>query len=53
MRISKSPFSPEESKNKIFRGYCGDQLPLKVLFKLDKLGLQPITQSEDNHLGKR
>ena len=38
-RISKSPFSPKESKNKILRGYCGDQLPLEVLFKLDRLGL--------------
>ena len=41
MRISKSPFSPEESKSKIFRGYCGDQLPLEVLFRLDRLGLWP------------
>ena len=23
------------------RGYCGDQLPLEVLFRLDKLGLWP------------
>ena len=41
MRISKSPFSPEESKSKILRGYCGDKLPLEVLFKLDRLGLWP------------
>ena len=40
-RISKSPFHPEESKIKILRGYCGDQLPLEVLFRLDKLGLWP------------
>ena len=32
------PFPPEESKNKILRGYCGDQLPLEVLFRL---GLWP------------
>ena len=35
------PFPPEESKNKILRGYCGDQLPLEVLFRLDRLGLWP------------
>ena len=40
-RISKSPFSPEESKSKILRDYCGDQLPLEVLFRLDRLGLWP------------
>ena len=41
MRISKSPFPPEESKSKILRDYCGDQLPLEVLFRLDRLGLWP------------
>ena len=41
MRISKSPFPPEESKSKILRGYFGDQLPLEVLFRLDRLGLWP------------
>ena len=40
-RISKSPFSPEESKNKILGGYCGDQLSLEVLFRLDRLGPWP------------
>ena len=40
-RISKSPFPPNESKSKILRGYCGDQLPLEVLFRLDRLGLWP------------
>ena len=40
-RISKSPFPPEESKIKTLRGYCGDQLPLEVLFRLDRLGLWP------------
>ena len=39
--MSKSPFPPEESKSKILRGYCGDQLPLKVLFRLNGLGLCP------------
>ena len=29
MRISKSSFPPEESKNKILRGYYGDQLSLE------------------------
>ena len=28
-RISKSSFPLEESKNKIFRGYCGGQLSLE------------------------
>ena len=38
----KNPsFSPEESKSKILRGYCRDQLPLEVLFRLDRLGLWP------------
>ena len=41
MRISKSPFFLEESKSKILRGYCGDQLSLEVLFRLDRLGLWP------------
>ena len=41
MRISKSPFPPKESKSKILRGYFGDQLPLEVLFRLDRLGLWP------------
>ena len=41
MRISKSPFSPEELKSEILRGYCGDQLSLKMLFKLNRLGLWP------------
>ena len=40
-RISKSSFSLEESKSKILRGYYGDQLPLEVLFRLNKLGLWP------------
>ena len=40
-RISKSPFPPEESKSKILRGYYGDQLPLEVLFRLNRLGLWP------------
>ena len=40
-RISKSPFPPEESKSKILRGYCGDQLPLEELFRLNRLGLWP------------
>ena len=35
------PFPPEESKSKIFRGYCGVQLPLEVLFGLDRMGLWP------------
>ena len=40
-RISKSPFSPEKSKSKILRGYCGGQLPLEVLFRLNGLDLWP------------
>ena len=40
-RISKSPFPPEESKSKILRGYCGDYLPLEVLFRLNRLDLWP------------
>ena len=40
-KISKSPFPPEESKSKILRGYCRDQLPLGILFRLDRLGLWP------------
>ena len=40
-RMSKSPFPPEESNSKILRGYCGDQLPLEVLFRLNGLGLWP------------
>ena len=41
MRISKSSFSPEESKSKIFGGYCGGQLIPEVLFRLRGLGLWP------------
>ena len=41
MRISKSPFSPEELKSEILRGYCGDQLSLEMLLKLNRLGLWP------------
>ena len=40
-RISKSLFSLEELKSKILRGYCGDQLPLEELFRLNRLGLWP------------
>ena len=39
--MSKSLFPPEELKSKILRGYCGDQLPLEVLFRLNGLGLWP------------
>ena len=39
--MSKSLFPPEESKSKILRGYCGDQLPLEVLFRLNGLGMWP------------
>ena len=35
------PFSPEESKSKILRDYCGDKLTPEVLFKLRGLGLWP------------
>ena len=38
--ISKSSFPPEESKIKILRGYCEDQV-FGVLFKLNGLGLWP------------
>ena len=41
MRISKSFFSPEESKSKILRGYCGGQLIPEVLFRFRGLGLWP------------
>ena len=52
MRISKSSFSPEESKSNILRGYCGGQLILEVLFKLKRLGLWPNTQSEDKNISE-
>ena len=39
--MSKSPFPPEESNSKILRGYCGDHLPLEVLFRMNGLGLWP------------
>ena len=35
------PFSSEESKSKILRGYCGGQLTPKLLFRLRGLGLWP------------
>ena len=40
-RISKSSFFSRGVESKILRGYCGDQLPLEVLFRLDRLGLWP------------
>ena len=41
MRISKSSFSPEESKSKILGGYCEGQLIPEVLFRLRGLGRWP------------
>ena len=41
LMTSKSIFSPEESKSKILRGYCGGQLINKLL-KSSYLGMWPI-----------
>ena len=40
-RISKSSFFSRGVESNILRGYCGNQLPLEVLFRLDRLGLWP------------
>ena len=47
MRISKSPFPLEESKSKIFWGYCGDQLSQEYCLGLMDWANGPMTQSED------
>ena len=52
MRVSKSSFSPEESKSKILRGYCGGQLIPEVLFTWKWLSLWPKTQSEDKNISE-
>ena len=49
-RISKSSFSPEESKSKILRGYCGGQLTPYVQITLERAG--PNTQSEDTRVSE-
>ena len=52
MGISKSSFPPEESKSKILRGYCGDQLSLEYCLGLMDLACGPMTQFEDVDISK-
>ena len=46
------PFSSEESKSKILRGYCGGQLTPELLFGLRGWAYGPIIQSEDDSVSK-
>ena len=45
--MSKSSFPPEESKNKILMGYCGDQLSMKYCRNYMDRAYGPMAQSED------
>ena len=46
-RMSKSSFPPKESKSKILRGYCGDQLSRKYCRNYMDRAYGPMAQSED------
>ena len=50
--ISKSSFPPEESKNKILRGYCGDRFSLEYCLDWMDWACGPMTQSKDSDISE-